>query len=256
MGLMKPSLLSILAAGVLASFATGLHAQTIGINFAGRQWSIGGNSPQTLLPDDFAGFVPQQYWNNVDPSGADSGGTAQITGPNAGVITDSTGNITVPWAFNYVAGGMWSVNQSTQTGDAQLTNGYLDTSDLGSVTLSFEGIDLSLYTVYVYFTADNNGRLGSVSNGASTVFFLTDTNPYLGLTQATATTSGEAFASNYAVFENLTSSSLEITLIEEGGSNVGIAGIQIVAVPEPATGCLLTAAAVCALGVLRRKSRA
>jgi len=229
---------------------------SIGVNFAGRQWSIGGNTPETVTSSDFAGVVSQQNWNNVDPAGHDSGGLSQITGPNAGVLSDSTGTALAGMTFSYAAQGMWAVSQTTFTGNRQLMNGYSDAENSGNGHYNFGNISYNLYDVYVYISADSNGRTAGVDiNGGSQTYLLTDANGYNyanPLIEGTATTQGSAASAQYVLFQDVTGSSLSVDL-NYYGQNVGVAGIQIVAVPEPTT-IAFSVAGLAMLGLLRRWS--
>jgi hypothetical protein len=223
--------------------------QSIGINFAGRQWSIGGNTPMTLAPADTAGVVLQQNWNNVFLDAADSGGMAQLNhgSANAGLVSDSSGAATAV-TFSYTQGGNateWAVDQSTHTGNQQLLDGYWDIqSASGAVNLG--NISYSLYDVYVYISADNNGRPAGVNlNGGAQTYLLTDANGYdysQPLIQATAATQGSATGAQYVLYQDVTGSGIQVDLFNYG-QDVGVAGIQIVAVPEP------SAIALCAMGL-------
>lgn len=232
------------------------RGQSIGVNFAGAQWSIGGARGQMVLgAADTAGVVSQINWNNVDPWGNNSGGMAQILGPNAGVISDNSGAATSV-TFSYAAQGMWSVDQTTHTGNQMLLDGYSDVEGSGNGQYNFGNISYSLYDVYVYVAADSNGRTAGVDiNGGSQTYLLTDANGYNysnPLIQATATTQGSADSAQYVEFDNVTGSSLEVDL-NYYGQNVGLAGIQIVAVPEPST-LALSIAGLALAGLIRRRA--
>lgn len=205
----------------------------IGINMAGRQWSIGGNTPMTLVSSDTAGVVPQQNWNNVLLDGHDSGGLSQIGGPNAGVVSDNSGTATSV-TFSYTQGANateWAVDQTTHTGNQQLLDGYWDIQGTGTGTCSFGNIPYSVYDVYVYVSSDGNGRTGSVNiNGGPQIYLLTDASGYnysTNLIQATATTQASATSAHYVLFTNVTGSSFQVVLTAYG-NDVGVAGIQIV----------------------------
>lgn len=223
------------AAALLSAFAvttsTSLAQNSIGINFAGRQWSIGGQTPQTLTYTDYAGAVVQQNWNNVDLGGHDSGGLGQIIGPNAGVLSDNSGAAT-GLSFTYSAQGMWSMNQQNGlTGNQQLMNGYSDVENTNNGTYGIGNITYSLYDVYVYITADGNGRLAGVSiNGGASHYLLTGaagynfSNPLL---EGAATTSAGATNAHYVCFRSVSGDSLQIA-VSRDASNIGVAAIQIV----------------------------
>jgi len=214
-----------------ASSLTSQAQNCIGIHFAGRQWSIGGNTPQSLAYTDTAGVVSQQNWNNVDPSGHDSGTTAQITGPNAGAISDNSGAAT-SLTLTYTAQGMWSVNQTAGlTGNQQLMNGYSDIESSANGGCSIGNISYAFYDVYVYISADGNGRTVGVSiNGGTPYYLNTDaagynySNPLL---PGAATTQAAATNAHYFYFHNVSGANLQID-VTRFGNNVGMAGIQIV----------------------------
>src|ERR1039457_646088 len=73
---------------------TACGQNSIGINYAGRQWAWGGNTPMNLNFTDSAGVVPQINWNNVGLDGGSPQGLPQVTGPNAGAISDNSGAAT------------------------------------------------------------------------------------------------------------------------------------------------------------------
>lgn len=207
--------------------------RSIGIHFTGRQWSDGGDTPEALAYTNTAGVVPQQNWNNVNPSGYNSGGMAQIIGPNAGVISDSAG-VATGVTFSYAAQGMWSVDQSTWTGNQQLLNGYSDVEGSGNGQYTIANIPYSPYNVYIYVCSDTDGRTAGVNiNDGPNTFLLTDANGYdysNPLIQATATTQSSSTGAQYVCYQNVTGSNLTVNLAWYG-ENYGVAGIQIVPGP-------------------------
>ena len=213
----------------------------------------------TLLPTDTAGVVSQQDWNNVMLDGANSGGLAQIGGPNAGAVSDDSGAAT-SMTFSYTASAgatEWAVDQTTHTGNQQLMDGYWDIQS-GNGAVNFGNIAYSLYDVYVYVGADSNGRTAGVNlNGGPETYLLTDANGYnytQPLIQATATSQGAATSAQYVFYQDVTGSSLQVDLANYG-SDVGIAGIQIVeVVPEPSTITLSMVGGMASLGLIRRRS--
>jgi hypothetical protein len=214
------------------SVSTTLAQNIIGINFAGREWSIGGNTPQALASSDHAGVVSQQNWNNANPAGYDSGTQAQITSPNSGSISDNSGAPT-GLTLNYTGQGMWSVSQTVYTGNQQLMNGYSDVeaNDPTIGIYAISNISYSIYDVYVYVAADGNGRtLGVNLAGGSQIYLNTDANGYNysnPLIQGAATTQAGATNAHYVYFHNVTGSGFEVD-VHRYGNNAGVAGIQIV----------------------------
>ena len=64
-------------------------ATSIGVNFTATSF---GGGPYPILPNESAGIVPQQKWNNTNPVA--NGLTADIASPVAGNVVDSTGAVT------------------------------------------------------------------------------------------------------------------------------------------------------------------
>ena len=233
---------------------TACGQNSIGINYAGRQWAWGGNTPMNLNFTDSAGVVPQINWNNVGLDGGSPQGLPQVTGPNAGAISDNSGAATSV-TMTYTLDGEWAVDQTIYTGNQQLLDGFIDNDGSTPLTVTLGNIPFSLYDVYVYVSGNANGNLGSVSvNGGSPIYFLTDTGGYNyanPLIQATATSTGSAAGGQYVLFTDVTGSSLQV--VESAISNEnGLAAIQIVDVPEPS---VMALAPLCGLALLGARFR-
>jgi len=127
----------------------------------------------------------------------------------------------------------------------------------GSDTLSLSGISFSQYNIIVYFSSDANGRTGTISDGATTYDFstmgLTATSGANAIFTQTLSTGGSNPSADYAVFSGLTGASQTLTMINTGVAGMGIAGMQIVAVPEPGT-MTLAALGGASLLLWRRRS--
>ena len=235
---------------------TACGQNSIGINYAGRQWSWGGNTPMNLNFTDSAGVVPQINWNNVGLDGGSPQGLPKVTGPNAGAISDNSGAATSV-TMTYTLDGEWAVDQTIHTGNQQLLDGFIDNDGSAPITVTLGNIPFSVYDVYVYVSENANGDLGNVSiNGGSPIYFLTDTVGYNyanPLIQATATSAGSAAGGQYALFTDLTGSSLQVVETAISGKS-GVAGIEIVAVPEPSVMALVPLCGLALLGMrFRRK---
>jgi hypothetical protein len=206
---------------------------------------------------DYAGVVSANNWNNSWPSNPtsnliDNSGAATTLGLNYG-----------PTSYAYSIQGSHPGADANGTFNKELLNGYLNDGPAGwnpPVTSSFinlSSIPYAQYDIYVYFSSDTAGRIGTVSDGAVTYSFAT-----VGATSisganavfAQTTDTGVLYpTANYAVFSGLTGSSQTITespLINDAWS--GIAGFQIVAVPEPSTMAL---AALGGLGLVLFRRR-
>jgi hypothetical protein len=244
-----------LAAATIASSA---RAQSIGINFSGGQ-ATGTEFP--LAPADMAGFVPQANWNNVlNPVQAPGNATtANVTGPMPGVIVNSLGAATTA-TITATSDNSWSVSTAQQTGDAQLMNGYLDSTSAvvpnNPTVVTVSGLPFTVpYTVYAYVGSDGNGRSGHATLGTQTFYYTTNSSPFNGYVQATATDLASAAPATYVRFDNVTGSSFTLMNTRDS-NNVGLHGIQIVPVPEPAH-VLLACGAACGgiLGWRRRRAQ-
>ncbi len=116
------------------------------------------------------------------------------------------------------------------------------------VTINLAEIPYAQYDIYIYLSADTADREGYVTDTASTYFFRTyGSNAISGdnavFIQATETSDlGTNALATYARFSNLTGSSQSLSVFAAG--NGGIAGIQVVQVPEP------SAAILCGLGMV------
>lgn len=152
----------------------GLHGVEIvsGTNSIGFQFSLGQKNTQDfkLLPTDTAGFVPMQNWNTVKAltqqpaSGLDYGDTSNIESPTAGKIVDNSGAVVPGATLTFSATNTWSVSGTSQTGDKQLLNSYIDNTNAKTPTsVTIGGIPYATYDVYVYLGSDGNGRTGHVT---------------------------------------------------------------------------------------------
>ena len=78
------------------AFTSISFAASIGLNFTATRF---GGGPYPILPNETAGIVPQNNWNNSVPIA--NGTTAQIASPLACKLVDSNGtatNVQVIWA--------------------------------------------------------------------------------------------------------------------------------------------------------------
>lgn len=192
-----------------------LFSNAIGLNFIGTGASVSGTAGAP------AGF-PQANWNNLasavgsfgellDDAGADSGASAQWQSSN-------------PWAL----GG------SPADANAQLFQGYLDTTADSVTSITVKDIPFATYNVFVYFDGDSDsgrsGRFTLHSNrGSQTV------GPFLDTANWPVNSGGGTFvqavnpgdAGNYAV---LPGSGSSFTLQSQAVNLRGpINAIQIVA---------------------------
>lgn len=208
------------------ALAPAAQADSIGVNY--------NCSEVDSLLTGITGVVPQDHWTTVhEYANWDCGGNLTDLQNNTGMATTTD----VVWAAN----GTWAI-QSSDPGSSnprdQLLNGYLNAGSAGitqkQTTLAISRIPYAAYDLYVYFGADQPNRAGSITDGATTYYFQTIGALGHDFTPTTSTDLGSTYPlANYARFQNLTNSNVTVTCdIPVWG---GIAGFQIISIPEPGT---------------------
>ena len=245
---------------VLAAWLAGVPiatAASISINL----WnSAAGNAANnTVEPGEAAGAVSVdgQFWNNI----SFPGGTAGPFTVNQAVIDDSgvdaaTFESTLGSAFVGFSG---AAGAPTDTGDRNMMTSYLSydvagegggPDDEGNLTISGLGAAFTDvgYDVYIYGDSDVNNRTFSVTVGGQTNQIVDDATYDGNLTLADGVGGDNE---NYTVFRNLTSSSFSIEMDSDVGRGA-VNGIQIVAIPEPASVVIMLGGAL-GLALWRRR---
>jgi len=206
-----------------------------------------------------AGIVPVANWNNSYPSN-----------PTTNLIDDSGTATTVDISYSSVnyyyvnQPNFWPGQDANGTYNKHLLNGYLNAGyadwnppqTYSRVVIS--EIGYTSYNIIVYFSSDVAGREGNVTVGATNYSFNTVgpasvTGSNAVFAQTTDTSSSYATAANYAVFSGLSGTSQTITVqMRDNDEWGGIAGFQLVQVPEPSATLL---AGLGLLALLRRGRR-
>jgi hypothetical protein len=196
----------------------------------------------TLQPACTAGVVAVCNWND---SFTIDGNALNATEDN---LMDNTGVPTTLSLTELGCNNSWNrhqINATSPDRDAdgsynrRLLNGYIskggDETTTGSLPAGHSGLVLNnipyaVYKIYVYFSSDVAGRVGTVTIGNTTYDFTTMGPASISGTNAFfVQTTDDEFSNpraNYAVFTGLTGKSQTIDVyVKEWG---GIAGIQIV----------------------------
>lgn len=185
-----------------------------------------------------AGVVPVANWNNSWPNNPVSN------------LIDSTGSPTT-LDISYSFYNTWSIQGSSPaldgdgTSNKRLLNGYLNAGNAAwspSITrtsVTFAQIPHGYYDLIVYFSADQAGREGQVTDGTTTYYFSTLGSASISgsnaiLTQTTQTTNTSWPGANYAVFSGLTSEDRTVSVqMRDNDEWGGIAAVQIVPRLDP-----------------------
>jgi hypothetical protein len=224
-------------------FAATLHAESIGVNFVGKDAKA-----QTLAATQSAGVAAaaQDHWNNMtvsedDANGHDNSGTLAKVNDNAGkeiqgaTVTVAATADTQAWPSNGASWGFTEANLVLQSG--MIWPGP---------TITVKGIPYKNYAVYVYVAAGDNGGQGSAKisvankvagkvDPADTCFanFNWQGGNYVKSTAKTLKEAKDSKGSNYMCFTGNTASDITVEFNGTlGGGWLGVAAIQIVQNPE------------------------
>lgn len=172
-----------------------------------------------MQPSEVAGVVPAANWNNAP----DASGTLLNLMDNLGGAT----GISVQWNSNNV----WGIGLSDAPGNVRMMNGYLDSTDTSTTSVTVSGIPPWLvqngYDVYVYTDGGGIERTGDYTIGNQTIQARDHTNFNGTFTEAMFS------VGNYVVFPELYQSSFTMSARANpnGGFRAPVNAIQIVALP-------------------------
>jgi hypothetical protein len=253
----NPNKLKILcasAATVAALSAVGTtQAQVISWSFDqyGFVNAVGGSGAP--VPNTEAGVVPVYNWNDSwSENYSTSAGGTPVTVNN---LYDNSGTATAAsLSYNSYNGYHITAPNPAQDADGtynrDLLNGFLNAGPatwnppVTADTVSLSAIPYAQYNIFVYVSDDTAGRSANVTDGAITYDLSTLGSSAVSGASAlfvqSSDTSGANPAADYVEFTGLTGSYLTITVSPGDQSPadaawVGLAGFQVVAVPEPAS---------------------
>ncbi len=196
----------------------------VGINFIHV-----GSSDDTVPICGSAGVVPQTGWINLTSGGTGSG-------------VPLTAGMTATWST--IGGETHEFSTMPSSADGALMQGYLDTGDTSTSTVTVNGVKFLLYDVIVYSDGDNGGatRVGEYTltatgtpGGAAKKYVLDAANTDFSgtYTEVDSTTGGPSTpAGNYCRFRNVRGTSFTVAAHGNYGSDARPRGplnaIQIV----------------------------
>jgi hypothetical protein len=249
---------------VVMVVAAASQAAVISVNFApestGADYYGDTASAGQMAPADVAGVVPASNWTNalgLDP-------TASSLVDDSGVAT------TMGIALDGDGSAGWMMGEDSYTSpssaDAQMMYAVRAIGgDEDQIDIQLTDIPYSVYDLYVYVGRYNGWTNASGDTGQTTVAGTTyhyyRSDPQSGEMgdlpgahlQATSTDPNDPTAgATYVLFEDLTGSEQTINMFDDNSDELGIAGIQVVEIPEPATMSLL---AMGGLALIRRRRR-
>lgn len=243
-----------LTTAAIAFAAASANASVISYNFDNNGTVGGDGAGSGPVVGEYAGVVSVDHWYNSWPDN-----------PSTDLVDDG-GNVTTMDIGWWSSHGTWSVGGHPGADDAptdsiwnmEMLNGYLNSGTGPVVGLDLKEIPFSMYDVYVYFNADVAGREGQVAGkesdtdggpwGPATTYYFSTNATITSFEQTTDTTDDAAdMPANYAVFSGTSDYfNIETTILDFGG----IAGVQIVEVPEPTSLALL--GGLLLIGIRRR----
>lgn len=225
-------LLLVPALLIAAVLSTTIRAASIGVDFNVTTPS------HTLAPTDVAGVVPQSNWHTIT--------TTSTTGL---LLNDNTGAATTA-ALTYTAGSAGNWNNSAAGPDEWINDTWVvnfsPTITINVGSIPYASYDLIVYNLPLFAGAGYTYTVGSTSyyglspNSSPTSPGYVDGDGAYTYLQASSTNSGSPTPnSNYAVFSNLSGSSLTFSVT--GANGIGyINAFQIIeSVPEPSRAMLL-----------------
>lgn len=239
----------------------------------GAAISVTFNANRTLAPTDVTGAeAAVGNWNNILVTGGNHNGTW-------GSLQDSTGAATTASITTASWGGVISMSTDGTPFIKLYEAGIAREGDVPvavSPTITLSDIPYAAYDVYIYYThfpigsdtlqtwteSQNNTTLYGTNNknhGHDWGTFVQYQTADRATAVAQATIGSPEGGGNWLKFTNLTASTLTLTSSDQNFPDItgykqrGIAGLQIVQVPEPGAAMLL-ALAGCAVAVRRRRA--
>jgi hypothetical protein len=271
-GLSAP--LSAVAIVLLGSSLPSALAAPISVNF-------GGNSPSgsiNMASTDVAGLpaYADDNWNNF--GGNSTFSSTDVVDGDGNLVPGSGGNVQFAYSSAGFGGGpdnadAWNTSTDASFGtNAKMFDGIVKRKSGGSTgegitqTFTFTNVPTGLYDLILYVADDNpaKGKNISVTSTGTTYYYnAVDIVGTPVFTPVTSTVSGSPTTDgNYVLFAGISpalGNTISVTLSntkessEPDDATLGVAGLQLVAVPEPTSIAAIGVAGL--LGLRRRRCK-
>jgi len=274
--------------GAAAATQASAAANSIGINFVGGSQvgvggSSGGGAVNSMQLSEFAGVVPQAFWNNAGIGGQANNSVNESGTLAAGTLTDSSGTPVPALMCTWNAQNTFSTYVADNAGSFRMMKGYLDSSGVSgpyassTTTVTIANLPSSYvtsgYDVILYFdglinvatTQDRVGRyrvFDGPTNSGTMLGEIFGRDPagvdFSGnYIQASGTSIASVSAGNYVRFSGLHASTITVDAFGSADTvpRAPINGIQIVAIPEPCAAALAALGLVAGASVFPRRNR-
>ncbi len=202
---------------VSARPAFSAHGTSLNVNFVGRGLPLGRT--------EAAGLLPSAGWNNAE------------TGTGSVLSLPDNGGHPTDLRLDWTSHDGFQMGLADSPGDARMMNGYLDTTDNSTTTVTLSNVPAWLThggcRVIVYCDGDGFNRSGVYTlNGVSVT--AGDDGTFAGAYRNAANGAG-----NYLVFNNVTSTNLTLTASPTpNGLRAPINGIQLTLAPAALSGAV------------------
>jgi hypothetical protein len=245
----RPARMTAVSISLLMILAHRTPGASIAVNFA----SLPNGAALDLLPTEVTGVISQGNWNN-----------AHSSNPSTPNLLNQQGVPTTASLFaNQVAGTPESNPLLTPLDKLLRTEILMGGPGNTKFGPTVSGVPYLTYDVYLYFVNAVEAFPGSgfyTVNGTTTPHIANYMPPTSTFVDAGVNHEGTPpfvhYLGNYVRFQGVHGSTLSIGGISEPGGYLGLAGFQVVEVPEPASATLLACAGFALVVLCRRRTRA